>query len=139
MSAFPESDRQPPQATALLWANRRHDGRPRIVVTPKAIRLFEAMRRCRRLVRKTMAAASNVPAAAVGGRYRTIFAMSLPGGTRASRIRARRTPTKGVPQRIYPDREGQEMWKTLDAASREASARRVRPARPRSMPTLLNT
>ena len=43
MSAFPESDRQPPQATALLWANRRHDGRP----TPKAIRLFEAMRRCR--------------------------------------------------------------------------------------------
>jgi hypothetical protein len=28
MSAFPESDRQPPQATAPLWANRRHDGLP---------------------------------------------------------------------------------------------------------------
>jgi hypothetical protein len=59
--------------------------------------------------------------------------MRLPlrcGGTRASRIRARRTPTKGVPQRIYPDREGQEMWKTLDAASREAkrAAREARKA-----------
>jgi hypothetical protein len=31
MSAFAESDRQPPQATAPLWANRRHDGQPRIV------------------------------------------------------------------------------------------------------------
>jgi hypothetical protein len=25
---FSESDRPPPQATAPLWANRRHDGRP---------------------------------------------------------------------------------------------------------------
>jgi hypothetical protein len=29
--AIGESDRQPPQAIAPLWANRRHDGRPRIV------------------------------------------------------------------------------------------------------------
>jgi hypothetical protein len=31
VSAFPESDRQPPQAAAPLWAKRRHDGRPRTV------------------------------------------------------------------------------------------------------------
>jgi hypothetical protein len=31
LSAFPESDRQPPQAAAPLWANRRRNGRPKII------------------------------------------------------------------------------------------------------------